>query len=63
MVALSIHEQRDCLLSACEAAADLLLRCDAEKMPNDLPAATDEDWDRVVEQLNNAIHTAKAGAQ
>jgi hypothetical protein len=46
------------LLAACQAAADLLLRCDGEKMPGNLTPASDDDWDRVAEQLTVAIGKA-----
>lgn len=47
------------LLDACKAASDLLLRCDADLRPSDLPYATDADWDQVVEQLRRAIANAE----
>lgn len=52
------QEQRAKLFAACQAAHDLLLRCDAETRPNDLPYATDEEWDAVAEQLAAALHAA-----
>lgn len=46
------------LLAASVATQDLLRRCDAELMPDGLAPAGDQDWDRVVAQVNDAIESA-----
>lgn len=53
------HSVNTELLAACRAAADLLLRCDAERMPSNLLPASDDEWEAVVVQLNDAIRSAE----
>lgn len=43
------------LMSACIAAEDLLVRCDPEMRPRDLPEATEDEWDAVLAQLRAVI--------
>lgn len=51
------------LLDAARDAHDLLVRCDAELMPNDMDPASDWEWDNVRFQLQKAIAAASAASK
>lgn len=54
-----LHALAIAQMEACIAAEDLLVRCDAESRPNDLPEATDDEWDAVLAQLRGVIGKAE----
>lgn len=50
------HEKE--LTVALKAVVDVLVRCDGETRPNDLPECTDEEWDAALEQAQAVLAKA-----